>query len=286
VTPSLQSSQAASASPPIDFTRYPLDGSDDTALAALVDSCRGQLDTRQYCSLPGFLRADAVSAAVGEAQSLIGRANRADSWRNCYLQRQGDPTLDPGHPRNRMQHASYRMIAADLLAEDAALKRLYYWQPFQAVVARIVGEPVLYPSADPLQPVNVICYGDGDQSAWHYDSTNAFTMTLMLQAAAEGGEFELAPNTRKAPGEEDLGYMTEVLEGGRERVVRVSRAPGELTVFRGCNSLHRVSPVSGDRLRLMAVFVYENEPGVVGDPEVNRTVYGRTGLGAEAGAAG
>ena len=29
---------------------------------------------------------------------------------------------------------------------------------------------------------------------------------------------------------------------------------------------------------MMAVFVYEEEPGIRGDPEVNRTVYGRSGL--------
>ena len=31
----------------------------------------------------------------------------------------------------------------------------------------------------------------------------------------------------------------------------------------------------GDRLRIMGVFVYEDEPGVIGDPEVNETIYGR-----------
>jgi len=31
---------------------------------------------------------------------------------------------------------------------------------------------------------------------------------------------------------------------------------------------------------MMAVFVYETEPGVVGDPEVNETVYGRRGATA------
>ena len=42
----------------------------------------------------------------------------------------------------------------------------------------------------------------------------------------------------------------------------------------GCNSLHRVSPIEGPTLRIMGLFVYEPEPGVVGDPEVNETIYG------------
>ena len=57
-------------------------------------------------------------------------------------------------------------------------------------------------------------------------------------------------------------------------MVTVPREPGALVIFRGCTSVHSVSPVEGDRERLMAVFVYEDRPGVVGDPDVNRTVYG------------
>lgn len=146
------------------------------------------------------------------------------------------------------------------------------------MIAAIVGVDRLYPNEDPLQPVNVICYGDGDQSAWHYDSTNAFTMTLMLQPVLDGGLFELAPNTRNGANDEDIAYMQEVFGGDRSRVETVSREAGELTIFRGCNSLHRVSPVSGDQLRMMAVFVYEEEPGIRGDPDANLTVYGRSGL--------
>jgi len=90
--------------------------------------------------------------------------------------------------------------------------------------------------------------------------------------------FELAPNTRNGADDENIPYMQAVLRDERDRVETVSREAGELTIFRGCNSLHRVSPVAGDQLRMMAVFVYEEEPGIRGDPEVNLTVYGRTGL--------
>ena len=266
------------ALPPIDFSRYPLDAGDPAAIEALVARCREQLERQQYCSLPGIFRAEAVVEAVEETLPLLERANRAESWRNCYLQREKTPELGDDHPRNIFNHASYRMLAADLFDDNSALKRLYYWQPFQHMVAGIVGVDALFPNEDPLQPVNVICYADGDQSAWHYDSTNAFTMTLMLQPASEGGLFELAPNTRNGADDEDIPYMQEVLGGNRNRVETVSREAGELTIFRGCNSLHRVSPVAGEQLRMMAVFVYEEEPGIRGDPEVNQTVYGRSGL--------
>ncbi len=264
--------------PPIDFSRYPLNSQDPSSATELITGCREQLDRQQYCSLPGFIVADAIAQLVDECQGLLEQANPARSLRNCYLQRDKSPEFDEQHPRNIFKPASYRMIAADLLAENSALKQLYYWPMFQKMVASIVGCERLYPSEDRLQPVNVICYEDGDQSAWHYDSTNAFTMTLMLQSALDGGLFELAPNTRNGPDDEDIPYMQAVLGGDRTGVETVSREVGELTIFRGCNSLHRVSPVRGDQLRMMTVLVYEEEPGIRGDPEVNLTVYGRSGL--------
>jgi predicted 2-oxoglutarate/Fe(II)-dependent dioxygenase YbiX len=98
-------------------------------------------------------------------------------------------------------------------------------------------------------------------------------MTLMLQAPESGGHFEMAPNTRS---ENDPNYtgVAKLLMGDESKVVQVSRTEGELVIFRGCNSAHRVTPIVGNRLRLMCIMVYENEPGVIGDPVVNKTVYG------------
>ena len=77
---------------------------------------------------------------------------------------------------------------------------------FRELITAITDSENLYESADPYQPVNVICYADGDRSSWHFDSSNSFTMTLMLQAADSGGEFEMVPNirTNDDPGEERL----------------------------------------------------------------------------------
>ena len=267
------------AAPTVDLEAYPIADTADPGYGVLVERCRRDLDARQYCVLPGFVRSDALAAMVEEVAGLVGRAYANTSHRNCYLQRAPDPALPEDHPRNIFFDASYRMIANDLFAETSLLKGLYRWAPVGRLIADIVGAEVLYPNEDPYQPVNVLCYGEGDRSAWHFDSTNAFTVTLMLQAAGAGGDFEIAPDTR-SEADPDTGPLREVLLGDRARVVRVPREPGALVIFRGCNSVHRVTPVEGPTRRLMAVFVYETEPGVTGDPEVNETVYGpRTAAG-------
>ena len=75
--------------------------------------------------------------------------------------------------------------------------------------------------------------------------------------------------------EQNYDHVANVLRGEcDDTVVSVGRDPGALCLFKGCNSLHRVTPVRGDTLRIMGVFVYEFCSGLVGDAKVNATIYG------------
>ena len=257
----------------VNLESYPIEEMANPLRAALVERLRNELDSQQYCVLPDFMTADALAPALKEIASVKASAFKNRSHRNCYLYKEKDPALPDDHPTNIHFDASYAMIGHHLLPENSVLKQLYYWPPMMHFVAEVVGVEALYPNVDKYQPVNVNCYADGDQSAWHFDAWNAFTMTLMLQAAEAGGDFEIVPNIRSG---ENANHdeLSKVLRGDRSRVVKVARAPRALVIFRGCNSLHRVAPVSGPRDRLMAVFVYEEQPGVGGDPRVNETVYG------------
>ena len=52
-------------------------------------------------------------------------------------------------------------------------------------------------------------------------------------------------------------------------------SPGNLNVFRGKNTLHRVSPVKGSRDRIIAVFSYYETKGVQVSDEEYLGLYGR-----------
>ncbi|NQV43387.1 MAG: hypothetical protein HQ501_00680 [Rhodospirillales bacterium] len=258
----------------IDLGAYPITDPDAPARAELIARLSRELSQNQYCTLPGFINPAALERVVKDVTEIRPRAFDNNLPRNCYLHQQGDPALPPDHPRNIIQQSSTRMIADDLLAEDSPLKILYHWQPMRQMVTDIVGAERLYDSADRFQPVNVLCAEVGDQAPWHYDTTNAFTMTLMLQAPAKGGDFELVPNSRSDT-DQNYDFVGEVLTGKRpDDVVRIPRALGSLCIFRGCNSLHRVTAVEAGPMRMMAVFVYEAQPGVIGDPTANATTYG------------
>ena len=265
---------------------YPIGDPADPKRAELVEQCRAELDANMYCVLPEFVRPEALARMASEAERLRPQANDNVGLRNCYLQRRLDPAFDDQHPRNLVTDSSLRLIAADLVSSDSPLRALYEDEGVRSLVADIVGDGPLFENADPYQPLNYACYEEGDQSSWHFDSFNAFTMTLMVRASDGGGDFQISPNTRSDE-DQNVEHVRQVLTGERDdTIVSVAREPGALCLFRGCNSLHRVSPVEGSTMRIMGVFVYETASGVLGDTEVNETIYGTrvTGLPTTDGA--
>ena len=267
------SSNEPAAADFIDSARYPLDQADDPVTCALVARCRAELVERAVCVVERLLTPDALAAMVAEAERLAPLAHHRAARRNCYIGVEDDPSLPADHPRRRFMATTLGVVADDLIPADSALRALYTWPAFQGFLAAIMGYPALYPNEDRFQALNVIVYEPGEQSDWHFDPDNEFTVTLLLQEADEGGAFSLVPDLRSAAGENYDG-VGRVLDGDASRVVGVARPPGSLVVFRGHDSLHRVAPVSGARRRLVAVMCYEDRPGVVGDPAVNAAIYG------------
>ena len=88
-----------------------------------------------------------------------------------------------------------------------------------------------------------------------------------------GGAFEYAAGIREDS--ENFDEVARVLDGRSEKITRLNLEPGDLQLFRGRNSLHRVAPLEGNRRRYVAIFSYVEEPGMVGSPERTRQLYGR-----------
>jgi len=258
----------------LNVNAYPVNGSGIPGGQALIDRCRADLSQSLYCVIPDFVSRQALRLMAEEATVLKARAYHHHSLRNCYLHQSKDEALPQDHARNLQDRSSVRMIAYDQLGERSPLKTFYQSEIVQKLVAGIVDEGPLYPNIDRYQPANYVYYEEGDESSWHFDSDNSFTMTLMIQPADNGGIFQMSANTRSATSENYV-QVSEVLTGKREdSIVSIGREPGALCIFKGCHSLHRVSPVVGDQQRIMGVFVYEFSPGIGGDPRVNATIYG------------
>ena len=257
----------------IDHARYPLGEMDAPETRALIDRCRRELAERAVCVVEGFLKTESLATLAAEAEGLAPLAHHRAAKRNCYIGVEDDPALSAGHPRRHFMQTTLGVVADDLIPADSGLRALYTWPAFQGFLAAIMSYPALYPNEDRFQALNVIVYEPGEQSDWHFDPDNDFTVTLLLQEAEEGGDFTIVPDVRSHDDENYPGVIR-VLEGDESGAFRLIRPPGSLVVFRGHDSLHRVATIRGGRRRLVCVMCYEDQPGVVGDPKVNAAIYG------------
>ena len=112
--------------------------------------------------------------------------------------------------------------------------------------------------ADPLARVNVMSYFDGEALNWHFDRSE-FTTTLLLQQPERGGRFQFRSGLR-TPENPNYDGVADLLRGKDMAVREMDPPPGTLTVFRGRNTAHRVTPVQGRRSRMVAVFSYYERP--------------------------
>jgi predicted 2-oxoglutarate/Fe(II)-dependent dioxygenase YbiX len=93
---------------------------------------------------------------------------------------------------------------------------------------------------------------------------NDVVFSLLLQTPEAGGEFEYAPFIRS---EQDENYdgVKRVVADPQRSAVRPPMGLGDFNVFMGDLSLHRVKPVIGAQRRIVALFSYDRDPGMVFD---------------------
>ncbi len=98
-----------------------------------------------------------------------------------------------------------------------------------------------------------------DIACWHYDS-NDVVFSILLQAPEQGGVFEHAPYICSET-DEKYAAIAGLQDNPDACAARPAMVPGNLTVFKGDLSMHRVTPVAGKRRRIVGLFSYDREPG-------------------------
>ena len=261
----------------VDLDRYPIADLNSAESAAFAEKCHSQYAASGLCMLPGFIRTDALDVLASEAGGYLDKAYFCKSAHNAYLS-DGESETDDDVSR-RMEATFVGSVAYDLIHEEAALKRLYNWDPLKDFIAAVLGKPVLHRFADMMGACSINVFRDGGEHGWHFDESE-FTVTLMLQPPQKGGAFEFVPKIRGLPDEKAI--VAKVLDGERDGVIELPFTAGTLLIFGGNQTIHRVTKVHGNRPRLVPVLCYAEEPGRTNSPEVRKLFWGRTGL--EAGA--
>ncbi len=238
-----------------------------------ITSCRKKLVSDGILVLPRFLTQQAVNILTAEAEMGHSGAFYTNTSHNVYLTKP-NPSLSSDHIFNRQVVSSQGCIATDQIPSGSKLKSIYNSKLFRQFAAKVLEQDKLYQYADPLSSINVTYAQEGQKLGWHFDNSS-FSITLLLQAPEAGGIFEYVKDIRNAESD-DMNFtgVTDVVEGKIEPM-RVTLEPGTLTLFRGKNSIHRVTGTIGKKKRMLVVFAYNQLPGIALSEAARMTFFGR-----------
>jgi hypothetical protein len=259
----------------LNLDEFPIDRPDTDRYSNLLLRCKTDLNKSGLFNLSGFLRPEAARQAVDQILPVMNEsAFEHRRNHNIYFQKK-IPGLNADHPALIEFETINHTICADQITDSIPLQ-LYHWQPFINFITEVMELPRLYTMDDDLAAVNVMAYQDSEALNWHFDRSE-FTTTLLLQAANKGGDFQYKTGLRS---DLDPGYnkIGEFLSGDQRNVETLPLTAGTVNIFRGKNTLHRVSPVKGHRQRVIAVFSYYQNPGVRFSREEQLGFYGRSNV--------
>lgn len=265
----------------IDFDHYPLDGRDlpiedprHIAYWRAVEEARTRLRADGCALLKEFVTPAAVRLLNDEIVAAKPKTHFSSQVINPYFHTQINPEFADDHPVNTFTERSSGFIPGDAWPPECAMDRLFRAPAVCRLLADCLEIDELHCYDDPLAGLTANILDPGQQFPWHFD-TNDFAVTVLVQPADEGGLFEYAPAVRTAD-DEGFDAIGGLLAGGRDGVHTLDLCPGDLQIFRGRYSLHRVTRVAADsQPRHAAIFAYTRQPGVIGRVVRTRQLFGR-----------
>ncbi|MDH3388464.1 MAG: 2OG-Fe(II) oxygenase [Gammaproteobacteria bacterium] len=255
----------------IDLERYPLHRLDSADGKLLVARCSDELECTGMFTLRGFMRSEIIDDILpGLLQKLERESFNHEREHNIYF---SDEVA--GIPANHPALARVRTVNHTLCGDQLAppLLQVYRWPGMTEFLARVMQKPKLYPMDDPLACANILGYYEGEGLNWHFDRSE-FTTTLLLQAPIDGGEFQYRQALR-SDSDQNYDGVARLLRGEDPEVSTLRLGAGDLNVFKGKNTAHRITPPLGDLARLVTVFSYYETPGRRFTDAENMGFYGR-----------
>ena len=259
----------------INLDSFPLVPKGTEAWQRLVDIHKSELEAKGASIMKGVIKQYILKRMAAEADAVFPNSFACRDSHNPFLD-QDDLSLSEDHPRRQKQSTSLNSIPYDIISPAHALHQLYNWEPLKDFLSAVLGHK-LYKMADPMAALTMNVMNENQNHGWHYDESQV-TITLMVQKPESGGIFECVPNLRN---EEDDQYskLGAILDGDQNGILSLPVEPGDILIFAGFYSLHRVTHVKGDQTRYVATLCYKDKPGVMNSPEVQRIFYGRVNQG-------
>ena len=257
----------------IDLKKYPIQNLNSPITKSLVKKCKNELDQFSCSTIPNFILPKSLKIMNTELEQQIDEVYMSKESINPYLNSKEEQSFGKDHPKQIFSKRYNGYLNSNLFEKNSEMKFLYEREELLKFVSACVGISPIYRWADPLACHAYNIMKPGGILPWHFDSCE-FTLSIMLQKPDKGGVFEYCPNIRE-PGNENFEEVKKVLDGNRERVRQLNLEPGDLQIFKGRFTLHRVTKIEGNRSRYLAIPAYVLDPWRVNTPEHSRAIYGK-----------
>jgi len=258
----------------VDVDAYPIHEPLSSGYKEAVAAARDQLAATGCALNKDFVRPEAVRVLAAEIWANKADTHFSEQNMNPYFHTEVNEDYPLDHPVNTFIERSSGFIPGDSWQPGCANDVLFRAPEVTRFLADCLDLPALYCYADPLAGLTSNILDPGQQFTWHFD-TNEFAVTVLVEEADEGGLFEYYPAIRSAD-DEGFDRIANVLAGVRDGVVSLDLRPGDLQIFKGRYSLHRVTRVAADSApRHAAIFAYTEQDNVIGRLERTKQLFGR-----------
>ena len=257
----------------VDLEKYPIQDLRSQKIKELISKCKDELDQFSCSTIQNFILPQSLKVMNEELKNKIDKVYMSNKSINSYLYSKDDPSLPKNHPKRIFMERDNGYLNSDLFEKNSEMKFLYEQEELLKFISACLGVSPIYRWADPLARHAYNVMKPEGVLPWHFDSCE-FTLSLMIQKPEKGGIFEYCPFIRE-PGNENFDEVKKVLDGERTRVRQLKLEPGDLQIFKGRFTLHRVTKVEGNKPRYLCIPAYVLDPWRVNTPEHSEAIYGK-----------
>ena len=256
----------------INIEKYPINDTGSLKYKELTNYTRKQLNEDGCCVLPNFIRSDSILKMKDEVDRNLTKIYFTSDKHNPYFTKE-DKTLHEEHPKRIFTVRQSGYLNSDDLEKDSDLNKFYDLEEMLKFVSDSLEVFPLYTWEDPLGKNPYSVMHTDHYFPWHFDG-NEFTLSILVQKAEKGGLFEYAPDIRSKDNE-NFEEVAKVLKGDRQKVKSLDLQTGDLQIFKGRFSMHRVTKIEGKTSRYIALPCYVKDPLKINKPEHSKQVYGK-----------
>ncbi len=256
----------------INLETYPINNTGSIKYRELINYTRKQLNEDGCCVLSNFIKSDSIQRMKDEVDKKLSKIYFTNDKHNPYFTK-NDKMLPENHPKRIFSVRQSGYLNSDNLEKDSDLNKFYDLEEMLKFVSDSLEVFPLYKWADPLGKNPYSVMHTDHYFPWHFDG-NEFTLSILVQKAEKGGLFEYAPDIRSKDNE-NFEEVTKVLKGDRKKVKSLDLKPGDLQIFKGRFSMHRVTKIEGKTSRYIALPCYVKDPLKINKPEHSKQVYGK-----------